>query len=179
MILNSGQHDALNWAANRGLLVPWFGLHMDALLAVLAPQHAAANCKAASAVDSMEKPCYKVRTGARQVGNVSAYQVIWRGSTLFLDDKLRSELLQEVGEVAKERVLAAGISFMETAALLQTVPNWPSCCSSNGESELPNFVVRMFSKSPITLATEQRRVTSYNMLRTGRTVLFRSSLMFY
>lgn len=108
LVMNSGQHDTYSAVFPKGKIHTWFAMHLDMLLSLLAPHQAAANHRIGSATNS-----------------VKPFRVIWRGNTMSWTDRL-TQLLRDLDEIARVRVQAVGIPFVDVAAILHTVPNFPT-----------------------------------------------------
>lgn len=119
LVLNSGQHDS--WSHDRhhdvpaGKLHAWFALYLSSLLHLLQTHHAAFG----AAPTNMSST------------KVNAYRVVWRGNTLALTES-RAADLKRLDEIANRQVWAVGMPFVNVAAILQTIPNFPACCSLQG-----------------------------------------------
>lgn len=147
LVLNSGQHDVLTKKAPSHLIARWFTMHLDLLLALVAPHHAAATAAATAAPPAQaiaatagtaagtERPVYGGDFGGGAEHRTLPplpYRVIWRGNTMYLPDSRRNALLAELDSVSRQRVSALGIPFLDTAAVMNSTPNWPACCSVSG-----------------------------------------------
>ncbi|MEW5317895.1 MAG: hypothetical protein WDW38_009157 [Sanguina aurantia] len=113
LVLNSGQHDVLTKKAPSHLITRWFTMHLDLLLTLVAPHHAAATAAA---------------TGAPPAQAIAATA----GTAAGTERPVRNALLAELDSVSRQRVSALGIPFLDTAAVMISTPNWPACCSVSG-----------------------------------------------
>lgn len=123
LVLNSGQHDSYSKVIPKGLHAPWFTAYLDSLLVLLSPHHAASQAlqrSKQSGVDGAE----------RSEESVAAYRVIWRGNTMNFGEK--GVILSQLDEIARERVAALDIPFLDTAAIMRSTPNFPNCCTTSG-----------------------------------------------
>ncbi|MEW5306138.1 MAG: hypothetical protein WDW36_008627 [Sanguina aurantia] len=122
LVCNSGQHDASSQVIPAGLHVPWFNMYLDSVLALLSP-HQAASKLAEAAIKSPNKGGAKARA--------TPFKVIWRGNTLCLGSA-KGAILSDLDQVARAKVSAVGIPFLETAAVMRSTPGFPACCTHDG-----------------------------------------------
>lgn len=122
LVLNSGQHDLFSKVIPKGLHAPWFTAYLDSLLALLSPHHVAFQLSQQAELGAGD---------SAGVGNVSAYRLIWRGNTMNMGAE-KGAILAELDEIAKKKVTALGIPFLDTAAIMKSTPLFPNCCTTSG-----------------------------------------------
>lgn len=154
LVLNSGQHDL--WHREGKHLseiehVKHFQTHLDTLLAILAPH-----------LPPLLPP-QVIGTRSHELGT---YPVIWRGNTMNQYQR-STEMLREMDMIARERVSAVGIPFVDVAAIVSSVPNFPACCSVSmvhfgfhefGRFTETNLVRNQFTASSLVTNALLRRV---------------------
>lgn len=116
IVLNSGEHDLWHAATNNisdATHLQKFADNLDKLLALV----------------TLHSPTSHLAQSARNETNTaSIYPSFWRGNTMDYDIR-PTELLREMDNIARSKVLAIGIPFVDVAAVLGTVPNFPACCT--------------------------------------------------
>lgn len=116
LVLNSGEHDLWHAAENNitdEVHLQQFGENLDKVLALLTSHSPSSHL-----ADS-------VRNGTN---TASTYQSFWRGNTIDYDAGA-TVVLRKMDNIVRSKALAVGIPFVEVAAVLATVPNFPACCT--------------------------------------------------
>lgn len=121
LVVNSGQHDLASNIKPPGVdVTAWFDTYLVSLLALLAPHQAAAIAN----LDASHR-----RSTASASTATGAYSVIWRGNTLATPERVEIALVG-LDKIARSRVQAVGIPFVDVAAIVSSIPDFPACCTT-------------------------------------------------
>lgn len=103
-----------------------FEIYLDSILSLLGPHHLAA---------------HKIVVNGFTNSTVTPFKVIWRGNTL-ASNQPDNNILAQMNDIARERVAAYGIPFIDTVATMQSTPNLLGCTSTFvhiGSHEFHNY----------------------------------------